>query len=70
VVEQAAVFTPVSVLHDATLGEAAELMLRWEVGALPVIAFGSRLVGIITYSDLLKELLVRQKKTYMECQTQ
>ena len=62
VVEQAAVFNSVSVLHDATLGEAAELMLRWEVGALPVIAFDSRLVGIITYSDLLKELLTRSKE--------
>lgn len=61
-VEQAAVFSPVSVLHDATLEEAAELMLRWNVGALPVIVGDSHLVGIITYSDFLKEFLAMGKQ--------
>jgi acetoin utilization protein AcuB len=41
------------------LEEAAILMLRWEVGALPVISGDSHLVGILSYSDLLKELLAR-----------
>jgi CBS domain-containing protein len=58
-VEQAAVFSPVAVLHDATVEEAAHLMLRWEVGALPVVSNDSHLVGILSSSDLLKELLAR-----------
>ena len=58
-VEQAAVFSPLAVLHDAPLEEAAILMLRWEVGALPVISGDAHLVGILSYSDLLKELLAR-----------
>ncbi len=59
-VEQAAVFNPVAILHDAPPEEAAELMLRWEIGALPVVA-NARLVGIITYSDMLKEFLDRKR---------
>lgn len=54
-VGDAAAFNPVSVLPDATLEEAAELMLQWKVEALPVIAGDSHLVGIITASDFLKE---------------
>ena len=62
-VEQAAVFSPVAVLYDAPLEEAANLMLRWEIGALPVISGDSDLVGILSYSDLLKELLARSNTT-------
>ena len=61
-VNQAAVFSPVAILHDANLQEAAELMLRWEVGALPVLSGDSHLVGIITYSDLLREFLALSRK--------
>ena len=35
-VQQAAVFDPISVKPETTLKEAAELMLRWHVGGLPV----------------------------------
>ncbi len=59
-VEQAGVFHPVAVLHDETLEEVAELMLRWEISALPVVA-NARLVGIITYSDMLREFLARKQ---------
>lgn len=62
-VEQAAIFNPVVVLPDASLEEAAELMLRWEVGALPVVAGDAYLSGIITYSDLLREFVARGKET-------
>ena len=55
----AASFNPVSVLAEATLAEAAELMLRWNVEALPVIAGNDYLVGIITVSDFLKDSLGR-----------
>jgi CBS domain-containing protein len=61
-VEQAAVFNPVTILSDAPLERAAELMLQWEIGALPVVAQGDYLVGIITHSDLLKEFAARGKQ--------
>jgi CBS domain-containing protein len=58
-VADAASFNPVSVLADATLEEAAELMLRWNVESLPVIAGEDYLIGIITVSDFLKESIAR-----------
>ena len=58
-VQQAAVFDPVKVRHDTTLKEAAELMLRWHVGGLPVVHDEGKLIGIITYTDLLREFVGR-----------
>jgi CBS domain-containing protein len=60
-VQQAAVFDPISVKPDTTLREAAELMLRWHVGGLPVADDQSRLVGMITYTDLLREYVRREE---------
>jgi CBS domain-containing protein len=57
VVQQAAVFEPVKVTPETTLKEAAELMLRWQVGGLPVVGEKDKLIGIITYTDLLRELV-------------
>jgi CBS domain-containing protein len=54
-VQQAAVFDPISVKSETTVKEAAELMLRWHVGGLPVTDDQNKLVGIITYTDLLRE---------------
>jgi acetoin utilization protein AcuB len=58
-VEQAAVFDPVTIRPDASLERAAEIMLQWEIGAIPVVIEGNALVGIITYSDLLREFIAR-----------
>lgn len=58
-VEQAAFFDPVTVSPDDTLEDAAEIMLRWNVGALPVVYNGNTLAGIITYTDLLREFVER-----------
>jgi acetoin utilization protein AcuB len=60
-VQQAAVFDPVKVGPDTTLREAAELMLRWHVGGLPVVDNSDKLVGMITYTDLLRELVGREQ---------
>jgi CBS domain-containing protein len=60
-VQQAAVFDPVSVKPETTLKEAAELMLRWHVGGLPVADDQNRLVGMITYTDLLREFVGREE---------
>ena len=54
-VQQAAVFDPISVKPETTLREAAELMLRWHVGGLPVADNEDKLIGIITYTDLLRD---------------
>ena len=59
-VEQAAVFEPISVKPETTLREAAELMLRWHVGGLPVVEDHDKPVGMITYTDLLREFVGRE----------
>lgn len=60
-VRQAAVFDPVTISPDAVLEQAAELMLRWEIGGLPVTNEWGVLLGIITYTDLLREFVARGK---------
>ena len=46
----------VSISESATLGEAVRLMSENRVRKLPVVNMG-RLVGIITYTDVLSEVL-------------
>jgi len=59
-VQQAAVFDPVSIKPDQSLREAAELMLRWHVGGLPVVEDHDKLVGMLTYTDILREFVGRE----------
>ena len=59
-VQQAAVFEPISVKPDQSLREAAELMLRWHVGGLPVVEDHDKLVGMLTYTDILSEFVGRE----------
>ena len=61
-VQQAAVFDPVSVKPETTLKEAAEIMLRWHVGGLPVVDDHGKPIGVITYTDLLREFVGREEK--------
>ena len=58
-VQQAAVFDPISVKPDTSLKESAELMLRWHVGGLPVVDDRDKLVGMVTYTDILREFIGR-----------
>ena len=58
-VQQAAVFDPISVKPETSLRQAAELMLRWHVGGLPVVDDHEKLIGIITYTDVLHEFVGR-----------
>lgn len=60
-VQQAAVFDPVRVKPDTTLKEAADLMLRWQVGGLPVVDEREKVVGMITYTDILREFVGREE---------
>ncbi len=47
---------PIKVSPDAPITEAAQLMLKYKVGGLPVCD-GGKLVGIITDSDLFRMIL-------------
>lgn len=58
-VEEVAFFDPITTSPDETLERAAETMLRWNVGALPVVRNRDTLTGIITYTDLLREFVAR-----------
>ena len=61
-VQQAAVFDPISVKPETTLKEAAALMMRWHVGGLPVVDGQEKLIGMITYTDILRELVGRDEQ--------
>ena len=60
-VQQAAVFDAIRVKPETTLKEAAELMLRWHVGGLPVVDDQEKVVGVITYTDMLREFVGRDE---------
>ncbi len=60
-VRQAAVFDPITIAPESSLEQAAQMMLRWRVGGLPVVNAKGDLVGIITYTDLLRELAARER---------
>jgi CBS domain-containing protein len=50
---------PLTIGPEATIGEAAQLMLDHKVSGLPVIEDDGRVVGIITESDIFR-LVVRE----------
>jgi acetoin utilization protein AcuB len=60
-VQQAAVFDPVRVKQEMTLKEAAELMLRWHIGGLPVVDDHDKVIGMITYTDVLREFIGQEE---------
>lgn len=45
---------PVTISPDDTIGQAAQLMLNYMIGGLPVMDHHGRLVGIITESDIFR----------------
>lgn len=45
---------PVTVSQNATIGEAAQLMLKYMISGLPVMDSANKLVGIITESDIFR----------------
>lgn len=49
---------PVTISPDETIGAAAQLLLKYMIGGLPVLDQDGRLVGIITESDIFR-LVVR-----------
>lgn len=49
---------PITVHPDATLGEAARLMVEHRIGGLPVVD-GSKLIGIVTETDFCYWLMLQ-----------
>lgn len=45
---------PVTISPDATIGVAAQLMLKYMIGGLPVLDHQDRLEGLITESDIFR----------------
>jgi CBS domain-containing protein len=54
--------TVVTVPHDATLGEVAEILAKHKVKRVPVLE-GDVLVGVVSRSDLLRALMSREEDT-------
>lgn len=46
--------SPLTVLQDASIGEAASIMLKHRISGLPVVDPQGKLVGIITESDIFR----------------
>jgi CBS domain-containing protein len=57
-VEEIMTPNPITIPPDATIGEAAQLMLKHKISGLPVVDAQGALVGIITESDIFR-LIVR-----------
>lgn len=45
---------PYTISEDATVGEAAQMMLAHKISALPVVSEDGTLIGIITESDIFR----------------
>lgn len=51
---------PVVIQEEATIGEAARMMLDYRISGLPVINRFGKLVGIITESDIFRMVVCHQ----------
>jgi acetoin utilization protein AcuB len=45
---------PTAISADATIGEAARIMLEKKISGLPVVDGNNRVIGIITESDIFR----------------
>ena len=53
-VREVMIHGPITISQDATIGEAAQVMLDYKVSGLPVVNRDGKLVGIITESDIFR----------------
>ncbi len=56
---------PVTITSDATIFDAAQLMLEHKIGGLPVVDQG-QLVGILTESDIFREMVQQEAQEAQE----
>ena len=61
--ESGLIFDPITLLADATIGDALRLMRENKIGGIPIVDEGGKLVGILTNRDLRFETNMRQKVT-------
>lgn len=61
--ESGLILDPVTLLQDATIGDALQLMRENKIGGIPVIDANHKLVGIVTNRDLRFETDKRKKVT-------
>lgn len=54
---------PKTIRADATIGEAARMMLEYRVSGLPVVDADHRVVGIITESDIFSMVVLHEWST-------
>ena len=66
--ESGMILNPITLMRDATLQDAHELMARFSISGVPIVENGGRLVGIITNRDLQFETdLSRSIQDVMTC---
>lgn len=53
-------YKPITIAADATIEEAARLMLQYQIGGLPVVENGE-LVGMITETDVCRLLILQSE---------
>jgi acetoin utilization protein AcuB len=61
-VEKIMTWEPITIKPDATIRQAAQLMLEHKIGGLPVVE-NDTLVGIITESDIFRVLVQESEPT-------
>ena len=49
--------TPLTIEQDATLGDAAKVMLEKKISGLPVVSSDGSVVGMITESDIFRAVV-------------
>lgn len=52
----------ISVKQDVALLDAAELLIRHNISALPVVDDLQRLIGIVSWKDILRLIVLRQQQ--------
>ena len=58
---------PFTISEDATLGEAAQMMLKYKVSGMPVVDEDGYVVGIITESDIFRMVVQNWLKEAEPC---
>ena len=61
---------PITISQEATIGEAAQLMLKNMISGLPVLDNQGNLVGIITESDIFRLVVREWMKSREEIETE
>jgi acetoin utilization protein AcuB len=57
---------PIVISQEATIDEAAQMMLEIKISGLPVVDYHGKLVGIITESDIFRVVVREWRKASQE----